>query len=360
MRFRIYKVGCFNPTQSFSSVGPLLSDAYKQSKGEGPERFVVLNFTELFDVTSIPKDTTSRIGKIVDSTTIKNSSTDTEVSVILKLLVEVMVPIFTLVTLEKNKKYQKFGDLPAGLSSEHIGMGTAKTWHGTPDFRIGCVCMLSSDEFEFNETENISICSLHSTPSSTPARSPTWSICSTDFEGKKKIKMSNRDQLVATCVVSSFINKNLNNRNMTPAVLINGTKFIICLYDCENDILLLSDPIEYVKENGDLISLGLLALAIVVNHETSLLPNSYDASRYPSGIFSILKFSGHLRHYQDLNEKNVNVCNIKLSVTELSTGVTEVVSAEKKEEQNVVCPRSLRKRRHSNDTDGDTKMAKST
>ena len=77
---------------------------------------------------------------------------------------------------------------------------------------------------------------------------PSSPTLSTDFEGKK-IQKIDRDQLVATCVVNSFIN---NKRNRTPAILINGKVFIVCLYDCSNDVLLISDTIEYVSETGEL------------------------------------------------------------------------------------------------------------
>ena len=160
IRFRYYKVRFFNPSQRFSSVSPLLSDAYR-SDDEGTGKYVVLDFTELFDVSSVPTYT-DQIGKLDNSTTIQHC--DSETSLIMQLLNKVMLPMFSKVTLEKNRKY---GKLTAGIESEHIGMGTTETWHGTPDFRIGCVCMLSTgvNEFEFKDTENISTCSPYSTPS---------------------------------------------------------------------------------------------------------------------------------------------------------------------------------------------------
>ena len=151
----------------------------------------------------------------------------------MQLINKVMLPMFGRVTLERNRKY---GKLTAGLESKHIGMGTSETWHGTPDFRIGCVCMLSTgvaDEYNFDDAGTsksyVEHCSPYSTPSVSSPSSPTLSL--TDLEGKK-IQNFDRDQLVATCVLSSFINNNVNKRVRTPAILINGKVFIVCLYDC--------------------------------------------------------------------------------------------------------------------------------
>ena len=66
---------------------------------------------------------------------------------------------------------------------------------------------------------------------------------STDFEGKKDMDDKSKNtlcQLVGTCVVNSFIDKNLSpgKNTVVPTVLFNKSKFKICLYDAEKDILL--------------------------------------------------------------------------------------------------------------------------
>ena len=45
------------------------------------------------------------------------------------------------------------------------------------------------------------------------------------------------DQLVVTCITSSFVLNNLQpgQNPMVPSVLMNSTGFIICLYDCIDD-----------------------------------------------------------------------------------------------------------------------------
>ena len=106
----------------------------------------------------------------------------------MQLINKMMLPMFGRVTLEKNKKY---GKLTAGLESKHIGIGTSETWHGTPDFRIGCVCMLSTgvaDEYNFDDTGTsksyVEHCSPYSRPSVSSPSSP--SLCHLDNLDRQK------------------------------------------------------------------------------------------------------------------------------------------------------------------------------
>ena len=57
-----------------------------------------------------------------------------------------------------------------------------------------------------------------------------------NLEGSKR----HFEQLVATCVVNSFTEANLNPG--IPTILFNRSNYRICLYNCENDVLLLSEP----------------------------------------------------------------------------------------------------------------------
>lgn len=79
----------------------------------------------------------------------------------------------------------------SGLDIGHIGMGNADTWHGSPDFRVGCVCVLSGgveedDPYVF-ESPTISSSYVCHSPLSSSSASPV-----TNFEAKKKFVMSTR------------------------------------------------------------------------------------------------------------------------------------------------------------------------
>ena len=154
---------------------------------------------------------------------INNTCKKNEADVVIELIMKVMLPLFGKVTVEKNKtKYSGIGI--SGLEVEHIGMGSADTWHGSPDFRIGCVCVLSGeieedDPYDFLPSTTSSSFICHSPISSSPASSVT------NFEAKKSIYNADRDQLTAACVVSSFVNHNINQKSMIPAILITAKIF---------------------------------------------------------------------------------------------------------------------------------------
>ena len=349
--FRYYKVGPFNPSSSFSTVTPLLAEAHKSHL---TGKVVGLFFNDLFDV-STSKFTTGMTATIDELVaTVKFKSPITEASFIKKLIVNLMLPMFGRVTVERNKKY---GTLPEGVESIHIGMGTEATWHGSPDFRIRCVCMLGTGgagEYIFCGTETSQSYVGHSPILSTPIASTSTPIASTsnvstlsgsspflptlsltNLEGKKHIQNKDRDQLVATCVVSSFINYNVNGRNMTPAVLINGTTFIVSLYNVSNDVLLLSNAIVYNQEEQGLFPPGLLALAIVIHHQATLLRTSNE-SQYPSGIVSQLITLERLKDFRALNSHNIDTSSFEMSLTELNyfgSDVERVTCGQEREQE---------------------------
>ena len=297
IRFRYYKVGFFNPSSRFTNVTPLLGDTFLKLDDNGVEREVGLHFPDIFDLTTAD-NFIKQIEELCKSTSIQHH--DTEAAIVMELIKKLMLPLFGKVTLEKNKTYSASTQIE-GLDSKHIGMGNAETWHGSPDFRIGSVCVLSG----YGEDED--------------------SIF--DFDP--------RDPLTATCVVSSFINQNLNQRSRTPAILINGETFIVCLFDCLKDVLLISDPIRYVTyiENegtlnkGNLNRFGLMALSIVIHHETTLLP-PFDKIQYKSGIIGELDKCRHLQHFQDLHDMNIDASAIEMSTSELSSVGSRFVSRE--------------------------------
>ena len=152
--------------------------------------------------------------------------------------------------------------------------------------------------------------------SHSPLSSPSPSASSvTNFVAKQRIENVDRDQLTAACVVNSFINQKVNKKSVTPAILINGENFFISVYDCIQDILLLSDPIKYVsydEDEGTLDRFGLAALAIVVHYETTLLPIPCTNSLYKSGIVDKHQTFGCLQYFQSLDDMSVDVSSLKM------------------------------------------------
>ena len=99
----------------------------------------------------------------------------------------IKLPLFGKATIEKNKRYS--GTEISGLGIRHIGMGNTKTWHGSPDFRIRYVCVLSSDV-----EEDPYVLEPPTTSSSYVSHSSLSSPSVTNFEAKIQIQNVNRDQ----------------------------------------------------------------------------------------------------------------------------------------------------------------------
>lgn len=70
------------------------------------------------------------------------------------------------------------------------------------------------------------------------------------FEAREQF---NVNQLIVTTVISSFIERNLHPHlnPLTPVIMPGGPEAQICLYDCENDVLLLSDVFKWILRYKD-------------------------------------------------------------------------------------------------------------
>ena len=137
------------------------------------------------------------------------------------------------------------------LTTGSLGMGNPKreTWYGTPDGRIrGGV-----------ESETTA---LYGDDSET---------CGSDGDSApmeaKNMGEINICHLISTAVVNSFTEHNLHNLNpLVPTILFKRDFIMICLYDCVNDALVISDRIYVLDDNGRPLRDGILLLWMVINH----------------------------------------------------------------------------------------------
>ncbi len=170
-----------------------------------------------------------------------------------------LVPLFETVVFEPI--YSDLVHGKPGMSTAPIGIGNYNTFHGMPDARVnGIPCVYAPDEEEGDEQDTSSGLgdqqdissglgsSISSNDSVAGLGSSTSSINWTYFEGKRQIEPKHYKKLISTAITSSFTLRNMNRENgmenyntLTPTVLINKTKFCVCMYDCEKDLLLLSD-----------------------------------------------------------------------------------------------------------------------
>lgn len=99
----------------------------------------------------------------------------------------------------------------------------------------------------------------------------------TYVEGKGNIVIEKHiHQLVATTVACSFTHNNISKGKksglnpLTPTLLMNHKTFHVCMYDCVNDVLLLSKPCKLFESDktGTLLLApsACLFLWMVVNH----------------------------------------------------------------------------------------------
>ena len=135
-----------------------------------------------------------------------------------------------------------------------IGIGERGVWWGEPD---ACVRPLNSDDHDPSDSTVF-------VATSSEAESDSES---SQFKAKQEIERSHLPQAIAIAIVHSFTQSNRHPmlNPMVPTILMNGYKFQIILYDCHNDVLLVSTTVEY-KINDRITTLGTQILWNIINH----------------------------------------------------------------------------------------------
>ena len=148
-------------------------------------------------------------------------------------------------------------------------MGTPKTWHGVPDARlksklgdIGILPQRKNDNARLNDVNEIVVEAKR---------------------GHKEVKNS-LSQLIAIAVVASItenkLHKGLGMNPMVPTVMIGPSSFFVCLYDCINDLSMISDEINWVIHGGMqsmLIDPAIWFLWMIINHRYYIIWRTYAA-----------------------------------------------------------------------------------
>ena len=167
----------------------------------------------------------------------------------------------------------------------------------------------------------------HSTPTSALSSASIPSLISPSFasvEGKMTIEARNFDQLITTTIISSFVHHNRFGQSnpMTPSILIDNNDFIVCLYNCKTDVLLISDMISYANR-GRLSTSGLLALWLVIHHDKSLtLPFEYNL--FPSMLHQKLNEYEVFHDFSNLSDMAVDVSSIRTATIPLNSDARTV------------------------------------
>ena len=179
-----------------------------------------------------------------------------EKDVMIEICTEVLKPLCRAEELILEAKYESVLSTAktdvTGLKAADIGLGSMKTWHGTPDARV------RGSHLVFQEVEN---------GESEESDAELSDGATTTVEAKRRFSQSNLPQVIATCVVSSFTENGLHPDlpAIIPTILIDAHQFQVCLYDCQTDVLLISEPVE-LATSGHLSRRGMFVLWLVINH----------------------------------------------------------------------------------------------
>ena len=176
-----------------------------------------------------------------------------EKDVMIEICTEVLKPLCRAEELILEKKYESVLSTAktdvTGLKAAYIGLGTVKTWHGTPDARV------RGSHLVFQEVEN------------GESEESEESDAELSDGAIRRFSLKNFPQMIATCVVSSFTENGLHPDlpAIIPTILIDAHQFQVCLYDCQTDVLLISEPVG-LATSGHLSHRGMFVLWLVINH----------------------------------------------------------------------------------------------
>ena len=297
--FYLYEVTqTFNPASTFSNVDIHMAPYKSGIEGAYP----VVRTRGLFNLDRLEK--TAENGDAIEF--IRNCKQkpwppwsvqpQTEHASLMEISRRLFVPLCkaNCVTLEKTYHSSLTPDDEL-IKFQALGMGSFKTWHGSPDAWLrGTEVVYNSvtggetdTEVEENSQEEQNYDSDSSSGMTTTVEAKrdfgnsdrteeeqnydSDSSCgtTTTVEAKIHFKKKNLSQLVATCVVSSFIENKLH-RNLpsaVPSILIDPTGFRVCFYDCQNDLLLISGKKSLQSQGREGLSRSaVLFLWLIINH----------------------------------------------------------------------------------------------
>lgn len=184
-------------------------------------------------------------------------------SVVFPEIVKVIFsPISKSVVLEEKYKNVE------GVQTENLGMGAYETWHGCPDGRV------RGFTYDENTEVDTEVISVYPSPAGDDdeegeVNPNTSDGTTTSIDGKRALGVEHVSQLVATNVISSFVeNNNHPTLNpLIPSIMVGCNSFEVSLYDCKRDILLISNWINMLCDSNDGVKRSaLLLIWIFINH----------------------------------------------------------------------------------------------
>lgn len=152
-----------------------------------------------------------------------------------------------------------------GVDVEALGIGCKKegseTWYGSPDGRVRGISPDPDPTSDELTGHHVNVLGIEEPSSDTDGGSSIIEF---------KLKMKALSQMIGMVVVSSFTEHNLHRREnpMVPTLIINCSTFKVILYDCEKDILLISDPVDIFNESERIKKSTILLMWLFINHRS--------------------------------------------------------------------------------------------
>jgi hypothetical protein len=179
------------------------------------------------------------------------STSLSETEIMQEYVWEIFRHITESVTLEERKHSSWVAvnrEEDTSLFSEYLGLGMrGKTWYGSPDGR------LRGNNSEF-------------TPAHVSAEEESESDAATSQLEMKKIKKMS--QTIGTAVLASFTEHNLHSDEnpLVPCILMDCCYIQVVMYDCVNDVLLITDKVVIRDDQGKACKYAVLFLWLFINH----------------------------------------------------------------------------------------------
>ena len=198
-------------------------------------------------------------------------------------LADIIAPLCREVLIENRYNGESFSP-PIRMSS--LGLGSSMTWHGCPDLRLRAT----------SPGPEVNILISTSLPEDDEESEEEQDSDEDSMNVEITLFKNVRSQALATTVVASFINNNKHNITITPVLLMCKRHVYVCIYECVQDILFISESVK-LSTDGVLCELGVAIIWVMLHcrcvlHE-SYLPLTYSVTRLFSGSFSLMCIGNH-------------------------------------------------------------------
>lgn len=188
----------------------------------------------------------------------------TEKEVLVELADKILIPLFRNVTYESSYRSYLVLHKLAGACS-HLGIGSKQTWYGEPDMAIEGVYVLSTSHEDYDEEEEEEYKEPEHSEQQKQKKEQKYEDNVPLFLECKKVEPKNdTSKLVATSVLCSFMHHSENDA-LIPTILVNKSYIRICMYNANNDILLISTSIPLSNKKG-ISTTAVLLIWLVVHH----------------------------------------------------------------------------------------------